>query len=217
MGEFFNWDNKFFQGLNKIIDCIFVSLLWLICSLPLVTMGASTSALYYTVNKVIRNNHGYVTKEFFHAFVSCFKQSTIVWLLYLLITVFLGMDAYIMWGSLQAGNAVGNLVYVFLIFIILATMWVIYAIPYIARFNNKTKLIMKNAALIAIANLGKTFILFLILVATLVVFWLMPFVMILIPGFVAWGMNLILEKIFKKYMSEEDIKEEEERNQEYLN
>lgn len=217
MGDILNWDNKFFQALNKIIDCILVSILWLICSLPIVTMGAASSAMYYTINKVIRNNHGYVTKEFFHSFANCLKQSTVVWLVFWVIAAFLGLDAYIMWGSLKAGNAMGNLVIVFLVFIAFDMMWVMYALTYISRFQNTIKNIMKNALLMAVADFGKTLLLFLILAATIFAIWMLPFLAVLIPGFVTCLMNVIFEKIFRKYMSEEDIKEEEERNREYLN
>ena len=44
----FNFDNVFFRGMNKLVDCVYVSFLWLICCIPIFTIGASTSALYYT-------------------------------------------------------------------------------------------------------------------------------------------------------------------------
>ena len=72
------FDNKIFQMLEKIIDCIYSSILWFIFSLPLITAGASTTALYYTVNKVIRYDRGNMSKEFFKAFKSNFRQSTLV-------------------------------------------------------------------------------------------------------------------------------------------
>ena len=53
MGDFFNVDNKFFQGLGKIIDVICLSAFWFFLCIPIVTAGAATTALYYTVNKVI--------------------------------------------------------------------------------------------------------------------------------------------------------------------
>ena len=60
MGDFFNVDNKFFQGLGKIIDVICLSAFWFFLCIPIVTAGAATTALYYTVNKVIRNNRSYI-------------------------------------------------------------------------------------------------------------------------------------------------------------
>ena len=68
MGDFFNVDNKFFQGLGKIIDVICLSAFLVFLCIPIVTAGAATTALYYTVNKVIRNNRSYIGREFWHAF-----------------------------------------------------------------------------------------------------------------------------------------------------
>lgn len=85
MAGFFNYENKLMTGLNKIFDCMFVSALWCILSIPIVTIGATTSALYYAVNKSIRHSRGYAYKEFLSAFKLNFKQSTIVWLVNLLL------------------------------------------------------------------------------------------------------------------------------------
>ena len=60
----FSYDNKVFDVINKIVDWLFVSLLWLLFSLPVVTVGASTTALFETVHKVIRRGKGYVWRTF---------------------------------------------------------------------------------------------------------------------------------------------------------
>ena len=52
----FNWDNIVFQMLGKLVDCVWVSILWVICCIPVFTIGASTTALYYTVHKSIRGD-----------------------------------------------------------------------------------------------------------------------------------------------------------------
>ena len=69
----FNWDNKVFQALGKMVDCIALSAMWLVCCLPIITFGASTSALYYAVHKSVRGNRGYMTKNFFHALTNFFS------------------------------------------------------------------------------------------------------------------------------------------------
>ena len=54
----FSYDNKFFQTLNLILDVVALSLIWTISSLPIITIGASTTALYHTVDKVFRREEG---------------------------------------------------------------------------------------------------------------------------------------------------------------
>ena len=153
MGDFFNVDNKFFQGLGKIIDVICRSAFWFFLCIPIVTAGAATTALYYTVNKVIRNNRSYIGREFWHAFKTNFRQSTIVWLILLLLYAIMGFDCYVMYQYAKAGVALGKIYIVFAVLMMFATMWAIYLFPYIARFENQTKMILKNAALIALGNL----------------------------------------------------------------
>ena len=76
--------------LSAVIDIIWAGLLWLVFSLPLFTIGASSTALYYAVVKSIRHDRGRVSSCFFQSFRSNFRQATLLWLLcvgYLLIGI----------------------------------------------------------------------------------------------------------------------------------
>lgn len=217
MNEIFNLNNKFFQGFNKVIDCLALSVLWFIFSIPIVTSGAATTALYYTINKVIRNGRGYVWQEFWHAFRENFKQSTVVWLILLVVGCIMSVDIYIMFQFAKAGEKAGMFYIVFVVLLAFELMWGIYIFPYIARFENATKVLLKNTALIAIGNLLKTLLMFAILAVSVFLVYLLPVTLVLIPGLYMLLINMIIEKIFRKYMSKEDIEAEEERNREYFN
>ena len=88
----FNWDNIVFQMLGKLVDCVWVSILWVICCIPVFTIGASTTALYYTVHKSIRGDRGYTTRTFFGAFRDNFKAATLPYLIWLAVMIVLGCD-----------------------------------------------------------------------------------------------------------------------------
>ena len=217
MGELFNADNKFFQGLNKIIDCICLSLLWMLLSIPVVTAGAATTALYYTVNKVIKNNRSYIWTEFWHAFRTNFKQSTCVWLILIVLYAIMGTDCYIMYQFAKAGESYGSFYIVFAVLILFVTMWANYLFPYIARFENGLKAILKNCAIIALLNIWKTILVMILFIGAVVaVYWFPPAVFI-IPSVYMLLANLLLEKVFIKYMTPEDIEAEKERNGESYN
>ena len=83
MGNFFSTDGPLFEGMAYIINIIYVSVLWILFSIPIITIGASSTALYYTVTKVIRHGRSYIFREFWQSFKSNLKQSTAVWLIYL--------------------------------------------------------------------------------------------------------------------------------------
>lgn len=103
----FNWDNIVFQMLGKLVDCVWVSILWVICCIPVFTIGASTTALYYTVHKSIRGDRGYTTRTFFGAFRDNFKAATLPYLIWLAVMIVLGCDAYITYQVLKTGSMKG--------------------------------------------------------------------------------------------------------------
>lgn len=217
MDQIFNLDNKFFRGVSKIIDCVWVSMLWFICSLPIVTIGASTTALYYTSHKCLRYDRGYVTPEFFSAFKSNFKQSTIVWLILMLIYAILGFDYYVMMKFAEAGEEIGKLYIVFFVFAAFVTMWGFYMFPYMARFANTTKNVFKVTIYMAISNVHWTIILMVLFIAMCLGLYLLPPLMFIMPAMYNLLKNIALEHVFKKYMSPEDIEAEEERNRSFYN
>lgn len=240
MSEIFNMDNKFFQGINKVVDCFLLNMLWLLCCIPLfyvvyfawatkawillllccITMvlaGPATTAFYYTTNKVIRHGRGYVWSEFWHAFRTNFKQSTLVSIILTLITLLISADGYIMYQYAKEGEKLGSFYIVFLILLAFDVMWISYIFPYIARFENSIKIILKNSAIIAISNLPRTILIFAVLLVVALLLYVQPFLVVIVPSIYMLVKNFIIEKVFLKYMSPEDIGEEEERNREYGN
>ena len=107
MGEIFNLDNKFFQAVGKLVDCVWLSLLWMLFSIPVFTVGAATTALYYSVNKSIRHGRGYAGREFWEGFRSNFKQATVIWLICIAMMAFIGSDCYIMYQYALEGERSG--------------------------------------------------------------------------------------------------------------
>lgn len=217
MKEFFDLEGPFFRTMTQIVDLVYVSLLFLLCCIPVFTAGASMTALYYTVHKTIKHGHSYVTREFFGAFKRNFKQATLVWLLLMLFYGVVGTECYLMYQYAIKGQAIGKIYIVLMVVIALVVIWNLYLFPYIARFSNSTKQIMKNAAFFAAGNMLRSVLLFVLLIffVLLVVSW--PGLVFVLPGLYAFIMERGMEKIYGKYMSEEDKKAEEERNREYKN
>jgi uncharacterized membrane protein YesL len=208
----FNFDNKFFAGLGKLVDCVILCALWLIFCIPVFTIGASTTAMYYTVHKSVVRSQGYVLRSFWSSFKTNFKQSTLMWLIMLVIYVVLYFDQLIMSGELQNGSKLGPLYYVFLVLTALVIIWNIYIIAYSARFENTKKATMSNAAVIATVNLGWSLLVFALLAVAVVIVYLIPMLIFLVPAVLFLLYDLILERIFRKYMTEEDLAKEKEKD-----
>ena len=83
MNNIFGQESKFFKVMNTLGSIIGVSIMWLICCIPIVTIGASTIALYYTTAKAIRHETGYLTGEFKKSFKNNLKDGVIITVIYL--------------------------------------------------------------------------------------------------------------------------------------
>ncbi len=206
MGNFLNPENRLMARLSKMSDALILGVLWLICSLPLITLGASSTSFYYTYHKVVRQKRGYLVREFFSAFKTNFKQATIIWVIMLIFYVITGIDCYIMFQSLKEGGNSLIILFVVVILMLLVTMWGLCVFPYLARFYNTTKAIMKNSMIIMLLNLGWMIILFVLAVITALALILFAPAVIFMPAIYMWLANKILERVFRKYMRTEDLK-----------
>lgn len=164
----FSPDSYLGRFLYWAADIVILNILWLICSLPIFTIGASTTALYYSLMKRSRRDESYVHKNFFNSFKANFKQSTIMWLIMLVIGAVLFLDYRV--GTLYntQGYGVGKFFIIISIILSIPYMFVLtYIFPVQAKFENSIKDNFKNAILMAIGHLGYT-ILILIIVASFV-------------------------------------------------
>ncbi len=200
----FKYDNPVFTTLNKIADCCFLSVLWLVFSLPVVTLGASSTALYFAVVKVVRGEQGHVWQQFYDAFRENWKQASTVYAVFLGILALLGLAT---WASycLAPTNALMGIVCVALVLLLnMALIVAVFAQAYTARFIFPTKVILKNSALICWINLGWSLLLWLLLFLAVQLLLFMPVAILVLPAPLALVASFILERVFRKYMSDED-------------
>lgn len=215
MGKLFNYDNIVFTIINKIVDCLFLSILWILFSIPLVTIGASSTALYYTANKVIIHSNSYVWKEFVRAFKSNFKQATIIWLLTAAVDYLLITDCNLMYSLYKEGKFPVAIFGLFVAFGIAFAMWTFYMLPYISRFQIGLKQLMKNCLYLCVRHLFTSVILVSLFAGGVLLFVAYPVSGLILPAGYVVLINGPLEKVFHRYMTEEDLKEEKEKNRKY--
>ena len=106
--NFFNENNLIFVALNKIGDIILANLLFILCSIPLVTIGPSLTALYHCMLRTVKGNNNGTVKTFFRAFRQSFRQSLIVWLGLVVVGLLLFLDTRFL---LQTGSDTGKIFY----------------------------------------------------------------------------------------------------------
>lgn len=154
MGKFFDMDSPVMRFLNRVGDLMILNFLMIVCCIPVITVGAAFTAMHYVLLKIVRGEEGYLVRGFFKSFRANFKQATLIWLLMLLVVVIYIGDVWIFnYSELVFPKA---LVIAVVAVAILMLMIAIYVFPVLARFENSVKNTLKNAMLLAFANLPRT-------------------------------------------------------------
>lgn len=202
--------NIILDSFSRIFDCLLLGILWMVCCIPVITAGASFTALYYAYNKSIRQDCGHVCREFFHSFKENFKQATVIWLIVVVIMLLLYGDFCIVLGYLETIPLAGVLLAFAVTLVFLAVTWSVYVFAYIARFELDTKAVMKNCFFMMGLNFGWSILLFVITAIAAVAFMLAFFVGFIVVAIYIPIANRILERVFRKYMQPEDLAEQME-------
>ena len=156
MGKIFDMDSPLMRFLNRVGDLLILNMIMIICCLPIITIGAACTAMHYVLLKIVRDEEGYLVKGFFKSFVQNFKQATLAWLLMLVVAAVYVGDAIIFgYSSITFPRA---MVIAVIVVGVIAMMVGIYVFPLLARFDNTVRNTIKNAAILAFANLPKTFV-----------------------------------------------------------
>ena len=198
----FDLDSKFYRFMSRVGDFILLSLLWILFSLPIVTCGAATSALYYAMHKVLHDMGKGTVKEFWRGFRMNWKQATLVWLINIALVTFVVGDLYLIY--LTQGTS-GIVFKAFAVFAVVATAWTLFWFPYLARFEAKTGMVLKNSFILMTMNLGSSILLladFAAAVALTFFLYFVPLVPLFVPAVYTMCANVILEKVFAQYMTD---------------
>ena len=177
MHNLFNYENPFIQFLVRVGDLMILNVLFILCSLPVVTLGASLTALHRVTQNMLFEQEEPLIKAFFRAFRQNFKQSTLVWLVELVVIVSLVCDVLLVMAYFDGGLAKAMYILVAVLAILVAGVFS-YLMPLIARYENGMRQQVNNAVVLAIIKLPKTII--------LVLMNLLPVILLLIsvPVFV---------------------------------
>lgn len=205
---FFNYDNPVWRFVGKFFDIMLLNVLWFVCSIPIVTIGASTTAVYYVTLKLARDEEGATIASFFKSFKENFKQSTIIWLLMLVAGIIIGFDLYI-FLVLRTESSIFRTVMlsifggVGIAFLYVGT----FVFPLQSRFYNPIKRTLFNAFFMSVRHFLQTLSIIVISIgipalALLFIPMLQPVLFLFGFPMIAFFNSYIFNNIFKKYMPE---------------
>lgn len=160
-------DSPVIAFLNKLTDLVLLNVLWLICSIPVITIGASTTAMYYVSITSIRSGDGYVVRRFFKSFKESFRQITPIWLVMVVCGV-LFIGDLIFWNQVE--GPIGKIMLVVSAVIIMMLVVIgIWVFPVFAKFTGTRRNLLKNSAAFAVGYLPYTVIILVITAVTVYV------------------------------------------------
>ena len=105
----FNTENPFNAFMTKLFDLMWINIMWLICCIPVITIGAATSSMYHLTLKMIRDEEGGITKSFFKEFAADFKKSIPMTLILIATVAVLMADFHLL--SAAGGDSVASVMY----------------------------------------------------------------------------------------------------------
>ena len=200
--HFMEYDSPVMTTISKITDIFILSLLWFICCIPIITIGAATTALYYSSVKAIRKNKGYVIKSFFHSFRMNFIPATLLWLVFLLIGILL-YGCFIFTAILTDKSLQFFMLcfYMFSLFLFLGVGC--YAFPVLSKCSMDNMSILRFSLGLVIRHFPSTILLVLFVVFAVLVMWTVPLVVLILPGTISLLYSLPMERILIRYTPQE--------------
>ena len=202
MRNIFSPDKGLWRALGVLGDLLILSMLWTLCSMPLVTIGGATAALYDAVVKCFRRGDTDYLLQFFRRFRAEWKRGILLSLFWgLLLGAFLFLSSVLLRGlSAQLKLVAGAVILVFFCLLLGACCWVF---PMQSRFELRFWAVVSNAFRLALGRLPVSMALAL---GTLAAIWLtLHFALIplmLLPALLALYWSWFIEPVFQTYQKE---------------
>ena len=201
--------------MSRVADLIILNLLFLLCCIPIVTIGPAITAMYYVTMKMARNEESYIARSFFKSFKENFKQGVAIWMMALVLILLEFMDFFIM--KQLSGGIYTVVKYGLLVIALLMAMILQYVFPLLAKFYNTVKNTIRNALLMSLRHLPYTILMLLINIAPIIAMLLNTMIFsygilaYFLLGFstLAFANSFFLVKIFDKYIPQDEDAEEE--------
>lgn len=163
--KFLSYDSPFGQILMKLCYSCYLNLLWFVCCIPIVTIGASTTALYYTSLKIVRGQDHSLARMFFRSFRENFRQSTVLWLILLAVGLLLAADGYIVYHLRASATGSAAVLWTLVLALVIAaavgyTVVLLFVFPLTASVSNTNWAMLKNSFFIGTHYLFCTILVF---------------------------------------------------------
>ena len=201
--KIFSTEGGIYKFMTSLFTIFKVNMLWLLCSLPIVTMGAATIAAYDVTLKMVDDEEGYVASQFFKAFKANLKKGIPLGILNLACMYIAWLD-FALFEQLEDNPMM--LLIMGILAVVVFTLGFLYAYPLQARYENTIVRTLENSFNISIRYFGRTlFLILIVLVEVIIIFWNVTtiFIGILIgPACIMYTISGVAKYIFRQLEKE---------------
>ena len=200
---FFNPDNWLWGGFGRLADFFILSVLWMFCSIPLVTVGAASIALYDTVAHCFRYNEGRMVGRFFQTFKRELLRGILLTVAWAVIGYLFNVSYQILAQMGEPGSIWRTISVVYFVLLLIPVGIACWAIGLESRFTYTFGQLHKNAVMFTLGYFLRTIAIVLIFVLCYNVLINMPFLVMFLPAIMVNLQSMFMEPVFRKYMPEE--------------
>lgn len=209
--KLFNPDSRIMIFLSRVADLVILNILWLVCCVPVVTIGASTTAMYHVIRHWQKDSVSSIMRDFFQSFKEDFKQATPVYLILLIPTAAVVMNAMLIFNPENSAAVPSYLLVIWFISALILLFISSFVYPVMAFFADSIFKTLRNAMVLALANLPRTILISVLnLLPVILLFVNLSFFLqssifwLLIGGALVAYLNMsILKPVFKKLVPSE--------------
>lgn len=199
-------EGLFFRIIDAISDIAILSILWFVGCLPIITVGASTTALFYVCGKKVKGDEIRIVTEFVKSYKQNFVQSLGLTIM-LAILWYSGVTYFMMiFGSLEGGFSISAVVMIIVAFEVI--MLTVYMCALLAKYDLNTITIVKNSFLFTHAYFMESVKAFGLIVGLLFCLIFVPGLVMILPGSIALTASIFVRNSIHKYLERQKAIEE---------
>lgn len=205
MGNIFSIEGPVYRFLYRVVDLLLLNLLFILCCIPVITIGASMTALFSMTLRMVRDEDGGLVTGFLKAFRQNFKQSTVIWGILFFAGSLLGINFYLLifyTGGLSLLILMG-----LIIFTVIFCMYLALIFPYLARYEGTIKQALINVFKIGTTNIYMVLSITVLIAGPVILMFFSPLWMVAklyIDTFIGFSLlayliSFIIRNTFDKY------------------
>lgn len=206
MEKIFSMDGPYSRVMNFLWNILVISVLWLLCCLPVITIGAASTAAYYAAAKAVRHHTGIVYREFFSSFRFNFRQSIPLTLAMGLLTLLLGMECLYLYSDVNVPIPVLCLFFAMLLSVLGCGSYLWAAL---SRFDRGSFSLFRFSVVVTFRHILTTVLLLLLLMSCLAGVYFLPWGVLLFPGLAFFLSTYPMERILLKYAPPKSVDDKE--------